>query len=81
MSNHEDIDNPLETCLIQDDSSELDDEPKAYVQWMNSFEENQRKYYEPLRESVNKSVPSIEKALLLEQKQLPEHLRYAYLGN
>ena len=30
---------------------------------------------------MSKSVPSIEKAPQLEQKQLPEHLRYAYLGN
>ena len=40
VSNHEDIDGPLETSLLQDDYSELDDEAKSYVQWMNSFEEN-----------------------------------------
>ena len=40
VSNHEDIDDPLETNLLQDDSLELDDGAKAYVQWMNSFEEN-----------------------------------------
>ena len=66
VSNHEDIDDPLETSLLQDDSLELDDETKAYVQWMNSFEDNRRKNYEPLRESVNKLVPSIEKAPQLE---------------
>ena len=67
MSNHEDTDDPLETSLLQDDLLELDDEAKAYVQWMNSFEENQKKkYYEPLRASRNKSVPSIEKAPQLE---------------
>ena len=65
-SNHEDTDDPLETSLLQVDSLELDDEAKAYVQWMNSFEENQRKYYEPLGESVNKSIPSIEKVPQLE---------------
>ena len=48
---------------------------------MNSFEENRKKYYEPLEESVNKLILSIEKAPRLEQKQLPKHLRYAYLGN
>ena len=30
---------------------------------------------------MSKSVPSIKKAPQLEQKQLPEHLRYAYLAN
>ena len=62
VSNHEDTNDPLETSLLQVDPLELDDEAKAYVQWMNSFEENRRKYYEPLGESMNKSIPSIEKA-------------------
>ena len=61
VSNHEDTNDPLETSLIQDDSLELNDEAKAYVRWMNSFEENRRKYYEPLGESVTKLVLSIEK--------------------
>ena len=43
VSNHWDTDDPLEASLLQDDLLELDDEAKAYVQWMNSFEENQRK--------------------------------------
>ena len=43
MSNHEDTDDPLETSLLQDDLLELDDEAKAYVQWMNSFEVNRKK--------------------------------------
>ena len=30
---------------------------------------------------MNKSIQSIEKAPQLKQKQLPKHLRYAYLGN
>ena len=81
VSNHDDTNDPFETSLLQVDPLELDDEAKAYVQWMNSFEENRRKYYEPLGESMNKSIPSIEKAPQLEHKQLPEHLRYAYLGN
>ena len=80
VSNHEDTNDPLETSLLQVDPLELDDEAKAYVQWMNSFEENRMKYYVPLGESVNKSIPSIEKAPQLEQKQLPKHLQYAYLG-
>ena len=68
VSNHEDTNDPLKTSLLQVDPLELDDEVKAYVQWMNSFEENRKKYYEPLRESVNKSILSIEKAPQLEQK-------------
>ena len=66
MSNHEDTNDPLETSLLQVDPLELDDEAKAYVQWMNSFAENRRKYYEPLGESMNNSIPSIEKAPQLE---------------
>ena len=31
MSNHEDVDDPLETSLLQDDSLQLDDEAKAYM--------------------------------------------------
>ena len=81
MPNHEDTNDPLETSLLQVDPLELDDKVKAHVQWMNSSKENRRKYYEPLGESMNKSIPSIEKAPQLEKKQLPEHLRYAYLGN
>ena len=62
VSNHEDTDDPLETSLLQNDLLELDDKAKAYVQWMNSFQENKRKYYEPLGESGNKLVPYIKKA-------------------
>ena len=62
MSNHEDANDPLNTSLLQVDPLELDDETKTYVQLMNSFEENRKKYYEPLGESVNKLIPSIKKA-------------------
>ena len=62
VSNHEDTDDPLKTSLLQNDLLELYDKAKAYVQWMNSFQENQRKYYEPLGESGNKLVPYIKKA-------------------
>ena len=40
VSNHEDTNDPLETSLLQDDSLELNEEAQAYVQWMNSFEDN-----------------------------------------
>ena len=48
---------------------------------MDSFEPNRRKYYEPLGENTQTSVPSSEQPLKMEQKPLPSHLRYAYLGN
>ena len=47
---------------------------------MDPFELNRRNYYEPLGENTQKSVPSFEKSPQLEQKPLPNHLRYAYLG-
>ena len=47
---------------------------------MDSFELNRRKYYEPLGENTQKSVPSFKQSPQLEQKPLPNHLRYAYLG-
>ena len=40
VSNHEDTNDPLETSLLHDDSLELNEEALAYVQWMNSFEDN-----------------------------------------
>ena len=49
---------PLETNLVQE---ELWEEAKGYVKWMDSFEPNRRKYYEPLRENTQRSVPSFEK--------------------
>ena len=47
---------------------------------MDSFQPNRRKCYEPLGENTQTSVPSVERPLQLEQKSLPSHLRYAYLG-
>ena len=48
---------------------------------MDSFEPNRRKYYEPLGENTQTLVPSFEQPPKMEQKPLPNHLRYAYLGN
>ena len=50
------------------------------MKWMDSFQPNRRKYYEPLGENTQTSVPLIERPPQLEQKPLPSHLRYAYLG-
>ena len=48
---------------------------------MDSFQPNRRKYYEPLGENTQTSVPSFEQPPKMKQKPLPSHLRYAYLGN
>ena len=40
----------------------------------------QKKYFESLRSSPSYPILSIEKALVLEEKHLPSHLMYAYLG-
>ena len=71
---------PLETSLVQSESEELGKEVE-YVKWMDSFQPNKRKYYEPLGEIVQTSVPSFEQSPKMEQKPLPSHLRYAYLGD
>ena len=47
---------------------------------MDSFQLNIRKYYEPLGENTQTSMPSVERPPQLEQKPLPSHLRYAYLA-
>ena len=50
------------------------------MKWMESFQPNRRKYYEPLGENTQTSTPSVERPPQLEKKPLPSHLRYAYLG-
>ena len=67
--------------MVQSDSEKLGEEVEEYVKWMDSFEPNRRKYYEPLGENTQTSVPSVEQPPKMDQKPLPSHLRYAYLGN
>ena len=72
---------PLETSLTHDDPSSCEDETvQEYVKWMDSFGSNRRKYFESLRASPSRLTPSIEKPPIVEEKKLPNHLRYAYLG-
>ena len=71
---------PLETSLVENESENLSEEAKEYVKWMDSFGHNRRKYFESLGEGVKTSVPSIEQPPKMEQKPLPSHLKYAYLG-
>ena len=50
------------------------------MKWMDSFDPNRRKYFESLGASPSRLIPSFEKPPTLEEKQLPAHLKYAYLG-
>ena len=72
---------PLETSLTHEGLATYDDEVvREYVNWMDSFGMNKRKYFESLRANLSHLTPSIEKSPTLEEKPLPTHLRYAYLG-
>ena len=71
---------PLEASLVQNAKEELSEEAEEYVKWMDSFQPNIMKYYEPLGENTQNSMPSIGRPPQLEKKSLPSHLRYAYLG-
>ena len=66
---------PLESSLVYNAKEELSEGAKEFVKWMDSFQPNRRKYYEPLGENTQNSVPSIERPPQLEQKPLPSHLR------
>ena len=71
----------LETSLVQSESEELGEEVKEYVKWIDSSQPNRRKYYKPLGKIAQTLVPSFEQPPKMEQKPLPNHLRYAYLGD
>ena len=47
---------------------------------MDSFCPNIRNYFKSLGASLSRLTPSIEKPPIVEEKQLPNHFRYAYLG-
>ena len=80
VSNQRDLTDPLETSLVENESENLSEEAEEYVKWMDSFGHNRRKYFESLGEGVKTPVPSIEQPPKMEQKPLPSHLKYAYLG-
>ena len=72
---------PLEISLTHEDPSSCEDDVVwEYVKWMDSFDLNIRKYFESLGASPSRLIPSIEKPPILEEKQLPTNLKYAYLG-
>ena len=81
MSSQSGLTEPLETSLVHSESEELGEEVKEYVKLMDSFQPNRRKYYKPLGENTQLPVPSLEQPPKMEQKPLPSHLRYAYLGD
>ena len=60
VSSHSGPTDPLGTILVQSESEDLGEEVKKYVKWMDSFQPNRRKYYEPLGEITQTSVPSFE---------------------
>ena len=81
MSSQSGLTDPLESSLVQSELENLGELAEDYVKWMDSFQPNRRKYYEPLGENTQTSVPSFEQSPKIEQKPLPSHLRYAYLGD
>ena len=70
---------PLEASLVENESENLSEEAEEYVKWMDSFRHNRRKYFESLGEGAKTPVPSVEQPPNMEQKPLPNHLKYAYL--
>ena len=80
VSSQSGLTDPLEASLVQNDSENLSEETEEYVKWMDSFVPNRRKYFESLSESDKPPVPSVEQPPKMEQKPLPNHLKYAYLG-
>ena len=49
--------------------------------WMDSIELIEGNTMKPLGEKTQTPIPSFKQPPKIEQKPLPSHLRYAYLGN
>ena len=81
VSSQSGLTDPLKASLVLSYSEKWGEEAEEYVKWMDSCEPNRRKYYEPLGENKQTSVPYVEQQPKMEKKPLPSHLRYAYLGN
>ena len=60
VSSQSGLTDPLVSSLVQSDSEKLGEEVEEYVKWMDSFEPNRMKYYEPLGENTQTSVSSVE---------------------
>ncbi|XP_062106047.1 uncharacterized protein LOC133817516 [Humulus lupulus] len=72
---------PLELSLTIDDvDGEENEEVMSYLKWIKSAEPWKHKKFEELGAGPDRPLPSIQKPPVLELKVLPDHLRYAYLG-
>ena len=80
VSSRSGLTDPLETSLVENEFENLSEEAEEYVKWMDSFGHNRRNYFKSLGEGAKTPVPSIEQPPKMEQKPLPSHLKYAYLG-
>ena len=80
VSSQSGLTDPLEASLVENDSENLSEEAEEYVKWMDSFGHNIRKYFESQGEGAKTPVPLVEQPPKMEQKPLPSHLKYAYLG-
>ena len=63
VSSQSGLTDPLAASLVQSDSETLGEEAEEYVKWMDSFEPNRRKYYEPLGKNTQTLVPFVEQPL------------------
>ncbi|KAL5803359.1 hypothetical protein ACOSQ4_031664 [Xanthoceras sorbifolium] len=74
---------PLEACLVNGSTTE--DSSREIVDYAlrlaSALFHNYRRKFEELGKGKPKPRPSIEQPPILELKQLPSHLRYAYLGD
>ncbi|XP_062088688.1 uncharacterized protein LOC133795248 [Humulus lupulus] len=72
---------PLELSLTVDDvDGEENEEVMSYLKWIKSTKPWKHKKFEELGAGPDRPLPSIQKPPVLELKVLPDHLRYAYLG-
>ena len=86
LKNHVLPEDPLEAAMLVEEVEEINEEIKAMINWFDSTQSifPSRQPFESLdlpatTSKVNR--PSCEVPPILELKQLPNHLRYAFLGN
>ena len=48
---------PFEASLVQSAKEKLSEKAEEYVKWMDSFQPNRRRYYEPLGENTRLQCP------------------------
>ncbi|XP_062113935.1 uncharacterized protein LOC133824936 [Humulus lupulus] len=75
------IEDPFKIRLTFDDvDGEDSEEVLSYLKWIQSYEPWKHTKFEELGEGPERPLPLILKPPVLELKAVPEHLRYAYLG-